>query len=258
MQDSPHSALCRYVSEFLGTYFLVLTIGCNVLTGSVSTALSVGTILMVMIYSLYSVSGAHFNPAVTLAVKISGRNLISMADVIFYIISQIIGGIAAGLTYSLIFGSVFVMAPTGKFTALSAGVCEVVYTTALCYVVLNVATTEKQASNEYFGLASGFTVVAAALAIGGISGCCLNPAVSVAAASVAFMSRGVVAFRFLHVYIFAPFIGSAIASLCFYIVQREDEYARQGSGSAHEFDELESPSRGNRAESRFNLTSINY
>jgi len=224
MASSKHSLWCKYFAEFVGTYFLVLTIGCNVLTGSIGAALSVGSILMVMIYSLYSVSGAHFNPAVTVAVKMSGRNILPMRDVLFYILFQLIGGVAAGFTYAALFGGAFVMEPVGKFSAMSAAVTETVYTTALCYVVLNVATTQKQANNEYFGLAIGFTVVAAALAIGGISGCCLNPAVSVGAAVVAALSRGVHALKFLHVYIIAPFIGSGLACACFYIVQRADEY----------------------------------
>merc|ERR1719213_1215005 len=66
-----HSHWCKYLAEFVGTYFLVLTVGCNVLTGSVGAAISIGSILMVMIYALGSVSGAHFNPAVTLAILLA-------------------------------------------------------------------------------------------------------------------------------------------------------------------------------------------
>jgi len=219
-----HSIWSKYLAEFVGTYFLVLTVGTNVLVGSVGAALSIGSILMVMVYAMYSVSGAHFNPAVTLAIKISGRNMISVQDAICYVIAQFMGGLAGGGTYLGIFGTSFAMQPVGKFTSWEAIACEAVYSTALCYVVLNVATTQKQDGNNYFGLAIGFTVVGAALAIGGISGCCLNPAVSFGAMVVATFTHGLAALHFFHVYFVVPFVGSALGVICFYAVQKADEY----------------------------------
>lgn len=220
-----HSVWSMYLAEFVGTYFLVLTVGSNVLTGSVGAALSIGGILMVMIYSLASVSGAHFNPAVTVAVKMSGRHILTMQELVCYIVAQLMGGFFAGVTYLAIFGQAFVMEPVGKFSAMEATICEVLYTTALCYVVLNVATTEKQDGNNYFGLAIGFTVVSAALSIGGISGCCLNPAVSFGAVCVSALHRGLSALRFFYLYFLMPFVGSALSVVCFYLVQRTDEYS---------------------------------
>merc|ERR1719443_1861871 len=122
-----------------------------------------------------------------------------MQDVVCYIIVQLLGGIAAGGAYTGIFGTVFVMEPVGKFTVMEAVACEVVYSAALCYVVLNVATTQKQDGNNYFGLAIGFTVVSAALAIGGISGCCLNPAVAFGAMCAAAFHHGIAALKYFHV-----------------------------------------------------------
>jgi len=220
-----HSTWSKYLAEFVGTYFLVLTVGTNVLTGSVGAALSIGSILMVMIYSLASVSGAHFNPAVTVAIKISGRSMISIQDAIFYIVTQLLGGLAGAGTYVGIFGTGFDMAPVGKFSVWEAIACETIYTTALCYVVLNVATTQKQDGNNYFGIAIGFTVVGAGLAIGGISGCCLNPAVAFSAMCVSAFTRGLSALRYFHVYFAVPFAGSAISAVCFYAVQKSDEYS---------------------------------
>merc|ERR1719160_1670419 len=106
-----HSHWCKYLSEFIGTYFLVLTIGCNVLTGSVGAALSIGMMLMVMVYALGSVSGAHFNPAVTLSILFSARGLISIQDSVFYIVFQLLGGISAGATYYMLFGHSFTLRP---------------------------------------------------------------------------------------------------------------------------------------------------
>lgn len=225
MTNGNHTVWSKYLAEFVGTFFLVLTVGCNVLTGSVGAALSVGAILMVMIYSLYTVSGAHFNPAVTAAVKLSGRGILTWQDMGLYMVCQVLGAMTAGCAYSVIFERAFVMAPVGKFSSVSAGASEVIYTMALCYVVLNVATTQKQAHNEYFGLAIGFTVVSAALAIGGISGCCLNPAVALAATAIGLFSEGSAAMQHLYLFALLPFVGSGLAALGFRLVQHRDEYA---------------------------------
>jgi len=221
-----HSHWCKYVSEFVGTYFLVLTIGCNVLTGSAGAALSIGAILMVLIYAMGSVSGAHFNPAVTLSILCSARGLISFQDAAFYVIFQLLGSLCAGATYWMIFGYSFTLGPVGKFTMYSATCVEITYTMALCYVVLNVATTQKQDGNNYFGLAIGFTVVAAALACGGISGCSLNPAVSFGTMMISSFEEGSKSLTYFPLYFLSPLVGSLLACLCFYVVQRSDEYRR--------------------------------
>merc|ERR1719345_40740 len=95
-----------------------------------------------------------------------------------YILCQLAGGFAAGMVYYFLLGDAFSLAPVGKYHWAAALVVEIFYTMALCYVVLNCACSTKGEGNQFFGLAIGFTVVAAALAIGGLSGCSLNPAVS--------------------------------------------------------------------------------
>lgn len=219
-----HSHWCKYLAEFVGTYFLVLTVGCCVLTGSIGAAISIGSVLMVMIYALGSVSGAHFNPAVTVAILLSARRLLEFGDAAAYIIAQLLGGLCAGMSYRALFGMAFTLEPVGHHTAVAAGVVEVIYTMALCYVVLNVATTQKQDGNHYFGLAIGFTVVSAALAIGGLSGCCLNPAVALGTMTAQAFDVGMAAMQFLPLYFFCPYIGSAFACAAFYAVQKADEY----------------------------------
>jgi len=221
-----HSHWCKYLSEFIGTYFLVLTIGCNVLTGSVGSAISIGMMLMVMVYALASVSGAHFNPAVTLAILCSLRGLITVQDSVFYVVFQLLGGFCASATYWMLFGDSFTLQPVGKFTMYAAMCVEIVYSMALCYVVLNVATTHKQDGNNYFGLAIGFTVVSAALAIGGISGCSLNPAVSFGTIMINALDMGTYGLKYFALYFFSPLVGSLLACLSFYLVQRSDEYRK--------------------------------
>jgi aquaporin Z len=171
----------KLVSEFLGTYFLVLTVGLNVLTGSTAGAFSIAASLMCMIYALGSVSGAHFNPAVTLSILFAGRNKISSQDAMYYIGSQLLGGICAALSYrGLVAGagrkSSFPLAPSTEWGII--GLSEALFTFVLCYVVLTVATT-RNASKDFFGLAIGSCVTVGGLAIGSVTGGSLNPAVSV-------------------------------------------------------------------------------
>merc|ERR1719156_39644 len=118
----------------------------------------------------------------------------------------------------MIFGSAFTLRPVGKHSIYAAACVEILYTLALCYVVLNVATTQKQDGNNYFGLAIGFTVVSAALAIGGLSGCCLNPAVALGTMSVQAFDTGMSAMQYFPLYFFCPYVGSAFACVAFFLV----------------------------------------
>eukprot|EP00747_Dinoflagellata_sp_TGD_P027559 gnl/TRDRNA2_/TRDRNA2_132687_c1_seq2.p1 gnl/TRDRNA2_/TRDRNA2_132687_c1~~gnl/TRDRNA2_/TRDRNA2_132687_c1_seq2.p1 ORF type:complete len:464 (+),score=75.46 gnl/TRDRNA2_/TRDRNA2_132687_c1_seq2:91-1482(+) len=168
----------RLLAEGLGTYFLVLTVGLNVIGGSPAPVWSIAAALMCMIFALGSVSGAHFNPAVTLAILLSGRGISSYKDAAMYCGVQISAGILAGFSYvALEDGESFPLAPGKKFGWGSAGVSEIAFTFLLCFVVLCVATV-KDPLSEFFGLAIGSCVTAGGYAIGAVSGGSLNPAVS--------------------------------------------------------------------------------
>merc|ERR1719487_1580988 len=104
-------SLESYVSEFIGTFFLVFTVGLNVLQNTTLAPLSIGSILMVMIFATGSVSGAHFNPAVTCGVLLSGRNKIHMVDSCIYVFVQLLGGLLAAFTYYWCMGATFTMHP---------------------------------------------------------------------------------------------------------------------------------------------------
>jgi aquaporin Z len=214
----------------VGTYFLVLTVGCNVMVMSTGGAMSIGSMLMCMIFALGSVSGAHLNPAVSLAVWLSGRSNFSLKDLLLYTSSQIAGALVAGISYEVIFLDAFVLKPVGKYNVFMVMAVEVIYTMALCYVVLNVATTAAQAGNHYFGLAIGFTVVSAAIAIGGISNCCLNPAVAVGSLIAALLAKGSSALGAYSIYFFMPYLGAMFGALGFYLVRRKDEYEPRNIG----------------------------
>ena len=171
------------LAEFIGTYLLVLTIGFNIMSGQSTWAvLSIASVLMVSIYALAAVSGAHFNPAVTLTLYLTKteRNL---RKVLAYIATQIVAGICAGFTYAAVFGDAIPLKPGksdahGQFGVGGVAVIEILYTFVLCFVVLRGAVIAAK-DNESFGMAIGFSVVAGGYAVGWISGGCFNPAVAI-------------------------------------------------------------------------------
>lgn len=223
VKEFAHSPAVKYLGELVGTFFLVLTIGCNVLTGSAGAAISIGAILVVMIYAIGPVSGGHFNPAVTLAVLLSRRGKIASHTALVYVIAQLAGGILAGAVYVLICGGSFTLAPVGKFHWMVAAIAEILYTAALCYVVLNVATVPAvKEGNQYFGISIGFTVMAAAMAIGGISGCSLNPAVTLGAMMSSAFQMGRSAWHFFPLYFFCPLLGAVLGCGLFQVVNPKE------------------------------------
>jgi aquaporin Z len=202
--------------ELIGTFFLVLTIGVTVLGQAPLAPLAIGGVLMVMVYAGGHVSGAHYNPAVTLAVFIRGR--ITAGDAAGYLAAQLLGGALGAL------GVRWIVDP-GKITALSfsgqelgaALLSELLFTLALAYVVLNVATSKSHPDNSFYGLAIGFTVMAGATAVGGISGGAFNPAVAFAGALM-----GLFSWSAIWVHLLAELAGAAIAAAAFLALNPDD------------------------------------
>jgi len=206
----------KYLAEFIGTFFLVLTIGCTVIGGGagVIPPLAIGAALMVMVYAGGHVSGAHYNPAVTVAVWLRGR--CAAGDVAPYIVSQVLGASAAAAAVRFLRSGadVAAMAPVTNH----ALVAEFLLTFALAYVVLNVATSKRTAGNSFYGLAIGMTVMTGAFAVGGISGGVFNPAVAV---GISIM--GLSAWANLWIYLVACFAGAIAASLVFKTMNPDDK-----------------------------------
>jgi len=200
--------MAKYLTEFIGTFFLVSTIGYTVIgPGAGNLApLAIGATLMVMIFAGGHVSGGHYNPAVTLAVFLRGR--LPAADIIPYWIVQIAGAAAAALLVLFMKGNPEVVPMQPDVTR--ALVAEFLYTFALCYVVLNVATAKGTSGNPTYGLAIGFTVLAGAYAVGGVSGGAFNPAVA-----VGITMMGLASMVNLWIYFVANLAGGAAAALIF-------------------------------------------
>lgn len=196
----------KYVTELIGTFFLVFTIGMTAVSGSTAAPLAIGAILMVMVYMGGHVSGAHYNPAVTLALLMRGA--MAKSDVVPYLVAQLLGATVAAATVFLLTGATF--APSPSAGGLEAVVAEALVTFALALVVLHVATAESTKGNSYFGLAIGFTVLAGAYAVGGFSGGAFNPAVGIGPTLVDVVAGGG-SLGDLWLYIVGPFAGAAAA-----------------------------------------------
>jgi aquaporin Z len=207
----------KYLVEFIGTFFLVLTAGMTVIgcdPNNFLPPLAIGSALMIMVYAGGHVSGGHYNPAVTLAVWLRGR--CASADVIPYWVSQILGALAAATLALYLKGNPTVTSADIKI--VPALIAELVGTFALCYVVLNVATAKATAGNSNYGLAIGFTVMVMAFALGGISGGAFNPAV---ATGITVMHLAKAAN--IWIYFAGNFAGGAVAALTFKFVNPDDK-----------------------------------
>jgi aquaporin Z len=209
----------KYAVEAIGTFFLVFTVGAAVGSGSPFAPLGIGAVLMVMIYAGGHLSGGHYNPAVTLAVLV--RRRIGLRDAVAYWIVQLGAGLLAAVVVRTIVDPTRTAAATMTltgYTLVAAFVVELLFTFALCYVVLNVATSKSHPDNSFYGLAIGFTVVAGAFAVGAISGGAFNPAVTLGAAVM-----GMFAWPTLWVYLVAQVLAGITAGVTFLALNPADK-----------------------------------
>jgi len=207
----------KYLVEFIGTFFLILSIMMSVVAGPAGFApIAIGGMLMVMIFAGGHISGAHFNPAVTLAVWMRGK--CETSDVPGYIVAQLVGGALAALVGAFLLGSMGKTWEAGTFSPIPGLIGEFLGTFALCWVVLNTATSKGTAGNSFYGLAIGFTVTACAYSLGGLSGGAFNPAVAVGV-----VVGGLSNASFIWVPLVACFAGGAVAALVFGFVRDEDD-----------------------------------
>jgi len=201
----------KYIAEFIGTFFLVLTIGCTgVGAGAgVIAPLAIGAALMVMVFAGGHISGAHYNPAVTLGVLIRGK--VNGTDVVPYMVAQLAGAMIAALAVKFLRAGVAVTPITPHVGP--ALLAEFLFTFALVYVVLNAATAEGTSGNSFYGLAIGMTVMTGAFAVGDISGGAFNPAVALAICILGISSWGNI-----WIYLLANFAGGILAAVVFQLI----------------------------------------
>ncbi|GAA2631369.1 aquaporin Z [Dactylosporangium fulvum] len=209
-----------YVTEFIGAFFLVFTVGTSVLSGTPLAPLAIGAVMMVMVYAGAHVSGGHYNPSLTIGVFV--RRRIDLPDAIAYWVAQIAGGVVGAVV------AYWVMNPTGIAPMdvsgrrlVTALLVELLFTFALAYVMLNVATSRSNPNNSFYGLAIGFTVAAGAIAVGRISGAAFNPAVTIGAAVM-----GLLAWHVAALYLVVQVIAGVVAGSVFLVLNPDEQPSR--------------------------------
>jgi aquaporin Z len=204
----------KYITEFVGTFFLVLTIGCTGIGAGagVIAPLAIGAALMVMVFAGGHISGGHYNPAVTLGVLIRGK--VKPADVVPYWIAQFVAAAIAALLASKVLRAEIpvtaILPKTGP-----ALLAEFLFTFALVYVVLNTATAEGTSGNSFYGLAIGMTVMTGAFAVGDISGGAFNPAVALGISVL-----GISSWSNIWIYLLADFAAAVVAAVIFQLINQ--------------------------------------
>ncbi len=211
--SSDRRVMNKLVAELIGTFFLVFAVGHAVLSGNALAPIAIGLGLMAMVYSCGHISGAHFNPAITVSLWLRGK--CETKEVVPYIAAQIVGAVVAALIVVWMRGK---GAPDPKaFEMMPLVVAELLGTFALAWVILNVATAKGTQNNSFYGAAIGMTVTAGAFAVGDISGAVFNPAVAVGA-----VAMGLIHVKYLWMYLVVCPIAGAIAAKVFMGIKAGD------------------------------------
>lgn len=209
----------RYLTEFVGMVFFVMTIGLVTAAGTPLAPLIIGSVLMVIVYMGGPVSGGHYNPAVTLAVFLGRR--MSRGDLVPYWIAQLLGGLVGASLSRMFVDRTFTIAPAATTTSGAALLVELLYTLLLALVVLNCAARDAVKGNSYFGLAIGFTIVVAAASGGPISGGAFNPGIGAGAILTdALLGGG--SLSHLWIYLVGPLAGGVLAAAIFKLQGEKD------------------------------------
>ncbi len=206
----------KYFVEMVGTFFLVFTVGMTAIEpgAGLFAPIAIGGILAVMIFAGGHISGGHFNPAVTIGVWMRGN--FSAGELPGYLIGQMVGGVLGALTAIYLKGEALEVVPLSP-QVMPALLAEFLFTFALVWVVLNVATAMGTKGNSFYGLAIGVTVMAGAFAVGGISGGAFNPAVAVGISLI-----GAVSWSAFWIFLVANLGGGIVAALAFRYTHPEE------------------------------------
>lgn len=238
VRDLCITLLPKLVNEFIGTFFLVLVVcltsGGDYVCSGLSPAFAIGSMLMVLVFMGGHVSGAHYNPAVTLGILAAGRSRIRVVEAVCYIVTQFVASFAAaGAQYSIT-GKTVGIQRGPDITAGGAMFVEGLFTFILVTVVLNVATTVALESNSFYGTAIGFCVISGAICVGQISGGVFNPAVAFGPVIVNALSATPRRETEIWIYYIGCSGGAVVAALVFRITNWGAEYGQRREESSKE------------------------
>ncbi len=203
----------RYLTEFIGTYFLITTC---IFTQNI---MAVGFILIGLIYMGKSISGAHYNPATTLTIYL--KKMISFREASIYAIIQLSAAMFAALTFLLITGNTYTPTPYQGINIIKPFFIEVIGTFIIMYVILAVAANPKNEGNEYYGIAIGFTLIGSAYIAAAISGAVFNPAYGLGSILIDWAHTGLINYLNIILYTVGPFAGGVLALGAYKITHEE-------------------------------------
>jgi aquaporin Z len=202
----------KYLTELIGTFFLVLIIGLS------KNPLAIGFGLTILVYMGAHISGAHYNPAVSLAMLL--RKEINISDFIKYISSQVLGASLAAYVVSIM-SSNMVVQPSLQEPVAIILLAELMFTYLLVFVILNVATHPNLEGNSFYGFAIGLTVMTGAYCVGPLTGGVFNPAVSIGPSLIDLVTGNGISQHFLWYYLTAPLAGSVLAVIHFNFILKK-------------------------------------
>ena len=227
----------KYIAEFIGTMVLVtlgcgtaMLVGCDAVNGGgyILTALAFGLVIVAMAYSIGNISGCHINPAVSLAVLMTGG--MDIKEFCCYVVSQILGAFAGSAILAGIFGAGGVVDKTGGFGAnglagvngspLAGLLVEVVLTFVFVMAILGV-TSKKASHGSFGGLVIGLSLVLVHILGIGLTGTSVNPARSIGPAVFAAIYGNSAPIAALWVFIVGPLAGGALAAVCYKYLEKE-------------------------------------
>ena len=220
------SSIKKYIAEFIGTFVLVLfacgtavAVGCNAAAGSgyLLTALAFGLVIVAMAYSIGNISGCHINPAVSIAMLVSGK--LSVKDFIGYVVAQVAGAIAGAAMLLPIFGADCGFGANALFegnVGLSI-LIEVILTFVFVIAILGV--TSKSENGAVAGLVIGLTLTLVHILGIALTGTSVNPARSIGSAVFA----GGEALKNVWVFIVAPLVGGVLAAVVYKFLSKEEK-----------------------------------
>ncbi len=211
----------KYIAEFIGTFFLTLAV-CMTTFSKVSAdvqPIAIGMTLMALIYSMGYMSGAHFNPAVTIGIWFRGR--MDTKDAGIYIVAQLVGAAAAALVSGVLISAKPQMIPVAisppYFSMIPTLLAELIGAFALMWIVLNVATTKTLEGNNFYGITIGLGITGLIYIFGSVSGSVFNPAVAVATCITQFSS-----WQNIWIYLVGNIAGAALAAVLFKFINSDE------------------------------------